>query len=377
MSSISKSQNQSIQKSKRLCFVSSTLSNGGAERALSNLLCNMDLTHLEVTVLLLNGVVTYPVPSSVKIVDLRKRSPFHIPLCFILLMYHLLKLKPKIVISVWSFPSLLTGLAMFFTRSKSIWIPRIANNPADEEFGWKKWVFNWLYKKADRFIVLCNELRDNFVDHYPFSSGKTNLIRNGFNLRELNEKASQLSPDISIPNEPFMISVGSLTDQKRHDVLLKAYAQLPESDQIPLLILGGGPLHDNLTALANELGINNKVHFKGFVTNPYPYVKHAKLFVLASDFEGLCNAAIEAQCLGTPAVITSCPTGNREIVVEGQTGFLVPIGDPQKMAQSISKALNQKTISSQMRIDSERLVSEKYKIQRSVADMHSLIEEIC
>lgn len=371
------SRNTDKQTKIKICFVSSTLSNGGAERALSNLLCNMDLSNLEVTVLLLNGVVTYPVPDSVKVVDLYKRSPLHIPLCFCLLMYQLLKVKPQMVVSVWSFPSLLTGLAIFLSRLKTAWLPRIANNPNDEEYGWKKWVFTRLYKQARAFIVLCDELREAFIAHYPFAANKTYLIRNGFDLNELNNKACRITSDINIPDEQYMVSVGSLTAQKRHDVLLQAYALLPEEDQIPLIILGGGPLQKSLTALANELAIADKVYFKGFVTNPYPYVKHSKLFVLASDFEGLCNAAIEAQCLGVPAVITRCPTGNAEIVVEGKTGFLVPINNPVKFAQVVSKALNQKTISGQMKVDSEKLVSEKYKIQRTVADMQSLIKEVC
>lgn len=336
----------------------------------------MHIENYDVTVLLLNRVVSYPVPNSVNIIDLRKRSPFHIPLCFILLVYHLIKLKPTIVVSVWSFPSLLTGIALWVANVKTKWLPRIANSPADEEFGLRKRVFNFLYKRAVGFIVLCEELQNEFEAHYPFAINKTYLIRNGFDLDELNHRAVQKSEDIILPIGPYIISVGSLKSQKRHDVLLKAYAALDRNSRPPLMILGEGPLRGSLQKLAKQLGIENDVIFKGFVTNPYPYVKNAELFVLASDYEGLCNAAIEAQCLGIPAVITACPTGNREIVEEGVTGMLSPIGDPKILSKNIELLLSDNLKLAAMGESAKKLISNKYRIEVSAKKFDLLLKKL-
>jgi len=358
---------------KKVCFVSSSLSNGGAERALSNLLCNMDLTGLDIQLLLLNKVITYPIPENVTVVDLRKRSALYLPLCFIMLMFHLMRIKPDVVISIWSFPSLLTGLALKITRLKSRWIVRIANNPADQEYGIKKRMFNWLYQHADEFIVLCDELKEKFIEYYPFSKNKTHLIRNGFNFDDLNLKASEDIGDDNFLSSRYIVSVGSLSKQKRYDVLLRAFALIEPHNRIPLLILGDGPLKEDLKVLAEELGILSEVIFKGFVKNPYPYVKNAQLFVLASDYEGLCNAAIEAQCLGIPAVITDCPTGNREIVEDGKTGYLFTIEDSTEMASKIVKLLTNDDLIKQMACSAKLITNEKFRIEKSALSLRKVI----
>jgi glycosyltransferase involved in cell wall biosynthesis len=360
---------------KRVCFVSSTLSSGGAERALSNLLCNMDRENLCITVLLLNGIVTYPVPADVNIIDLRKRSAIYLPFCFYLLIRNLIKLKPHVLISVWSFPSLLTGLALKITRLKTNWVVRVANNPADQEDDWRKKIFSWLYKHAQRYIVLCDDLEQNFIAYYPYSKGKTHMIRNGFDLASLQQKAKiKLDDDFEFDQE-YMVSVGSLSSQKRYDQLFKAYAMLDAKYQIPLIILGDGPLKNDLQKLAAELNLSNKVVFKGYVTNPYPFVANAKVFVLNSDYEGLCNAAIEAQCLGVPAVITDCPTGNREIVEQSITGLLVPTRNPQLMAEGIQRILDlDQEAYQQMRKQATDIVGSKYRVENSVKQLNSLID---
>ena len=362
---------------KSICFVSSTMSSGGAERALSNLLCNMERDNYRITVLLLNGIVTYPVPADVDIIDLRKRSAIYLPFCFFLLMRHLIKLKPDVLISVWSFPSLLTGFALKITRLKTNWVVRVANNPADQEDDWRKKVFYWLYKHAQRYIVLCDDLEKNFIRYYPYSNGKTHMIRNGFDLGNLQQKANvRLNDDFDFEQD-YMVSVGSLSKQKRYDLLLKAYALLDIKYQIPLVILGDGPLIKSLQDLSVELNIAHLVVFKGYVNNPYPFVANAKVFVLNSDYEGLCNAVIEAQCLGVPAVITDCPTGNREIVEQTITGILVPIGDPKAMAEGIQRILNlDEDQYQQMSRQATSLVGKKYRIENSARNFNELLLEL-
>lgn len=370
-------ERKNVKKLKRVCFVSSTLSSGGAERALSNLLCNMDRENLAITVLLLNGVITYPVPEDVNIIDLRKRSALYLPLCFILLMRHLLQLKPDIVISVWSFPSLLTGLAIKITRLNTNWIVRVANNPASQEDDWRKKLFYWLYKHANRYIVLCDDLKENFEAFYPYSKGKTRMIRNGFDVESLKQKAGVVLDDCFNLEQRYLVSVGSLTTQKRYDILLKAYALLEPEYQVPLVILGDGPLRKELEQLAHKLDIARNITFKGFVSNPYPFVANASIFVLNSDYEGLCNAAIEAQCLGTPAVITDCPTGNREIVAPHKTGLLVKMADPQAMAEGIQTVLQLSTADYlRMRQQATEQVGAKYRIENAANNLNKLISEL-
>lgn len=133
-------------------------------------------------------------------------------------------------------------------------------------------------------------------------------------------------------NEEYLIHVGKFNNAKRHDVLLRAYAI--SGIETPLLLLGVGPNYDRTRELANDLGIGERVHFKGFKKNPYPYIKQAKFMVMSSDFEGLGMVILEALALGTPVVSTDCPSGPSEILPAKN---LVPVGDLQMLANLINQ----------------------------------------
>ena len=77
----------------------------------------------------------------------------------------------------------------------------------------------------------------------------------------------------------------------------------------------------------------------GYQENPYSYMKRASLFVLSSSWEGLPNVLIEAMATGTPVVSTDCPSGPREILMDGKYGLLVPVDSPAELGRAILRTL--------------------------------------
>lgn len=130
---------------------------------------------------------------------------------------------------------------------------------------------------------------------------------------------------------PYIVHVGKFKTEKRHDILLKAFAQ--SSFQGHLVLIGQGALRPDVEKLANDLGIQHRVIFAGQLTNPFPAIKNAQLLVLSSDFEGLGMVLLEAVALGTPTLRTDCPCGPNEIVGAQQ---LVPAGDVKALAAKLS-----------------------------------------
>ncbi len=108
---------------------------------------------------------------------------------------------------------------------------------------------------------------------------------------------------------------------------------------VRLLILGEGADREALEGRARELCISDDVSFPGFVSNPYPYMRRAAVFVLSSSWEGLPTVLIEALALGAPIVSTDCPDGPREILADGKYGQLVPVGKADDLAAEIELAL--------------------------------------
>jgi glycosyltransferase involved in cell wall biosynthesis len=106
-----------------------------------------------------------------------------------------------------------------------------------------------------------------------------------------------------------------------------------------LTILGEGPLERQLKEQAVGLGVDHAVTFMGFQENPWPYVKHADLFILCSRYEGLPNALLEVLALDVPVVATDCPGGVREIQKSAPHIVLVPPESPSVLADAMVSVL--------------------------------------
>ena len=124
---------------------------------------------------------------------------------------------------------------------------------------------------------------------------------------------------------------------KRQDILLKAYkkADVPYK----LILLGEGKDEKKINTLIKNMGLKTQVILPGFSNNPFTWIKHAKLFIFSSDFEGFPRTLIESLIIGTPVISTDCPTGPREILTGTLEEFLVPKGDIDALATKINQAL--------------------------------------
>jgi glycosyltransferase involved in cell wall biosynthesis len=136
-----------------------------------------------------------------------------------------------------------------------------------------------------------------------------------------------------------VLAVGSLKPIKDYPNLLSAFAMLCEQFDTRLLILGEGECRPALEEQARKLGIQSRIFMPGFVKDLFPYYKHADLHVLSSTGEGLPTVIIEALAVGTPVVSTDCPSGPREILVDGKFGSLVPLGDAKALAEAMQESL--------------------------------------
>lgn len=144
------------------------------------------------------------------------------------------------------------------------------------------------------------------------------------------------------PHNKEIVTVGRLTAPKNHELLISAFAKVvAELPDYRLVIYGEGPKLEVLKALANKLGVDDKVFFAGYTTNVYESIKDAALFVLSSDYEGMPNALMEAMATGLPCISTDCDgAGARELIDDGESGILVTKGDVDDLAAAMKKVLN-------------------------------------
>jgi glycosyltransferase involved in cell wall biosynthesis len=134
---------------------------------------------------------------------------------------------------------------------------------------------------------------------------------------------------------PLLLGMGRLHDSKAHDVSLQALAELPEAY---LWIAGVGPLEAKLKAMAQALGVEDRVRFLGWRTDPSALYRAADVCVFPSRYEPLGNVVIQAWAHGLP-VVAAASQGPKALIEDGRDGLLVPIDDAQALADGVRQLL--------------------------------------
>jgi glycosyltransferase involved in cell wall biosynthesis len=161
-----------------------------------------------------------------------------------------------------------------------------------------------------KLITVSSALQED-VRNFGIKPAKITTIYNPFDLKKIRERSKEATP---FDGEQFLLHVGRFHPQKRHDRLLEAFQRCGYPGK--LLLLGGGNPESKsaIQETAKHLGIENRVLFGGFVSNPYAVMRAAEALVLSSDYEGLGNVLIEALICGTQVISTNCPYGPSEIL---------------------------------------------------------------
>ena len=141
----------------------------------------------------------------------------------------------------------------------------------------------------------------------------------------------------------FILGVGRLHQQKGFDRLLAAYRGLGQPE-LHLVILGEGEQRRTLVSSAQELGVAERVHFPGWVTEVETWYRNAACFVLSSRFEGWPNVLVEAMANGCPVVSFDCQYGPSEIIEDGRNGLLVPEGDVEGLTMAMARVVDDEAL---------------------------------
>ena len=142
-----------------------------------------------------------------------------------------------------------------------------------------------------------------------------------------------------------ILTVGRLHHQKAYDVLLEAFARLVGVREASRLsIVGTGELETALRCQAERLGIAERVTWHGQVDDPTVFYRETALFVLASRYEGVPNAMLEAMAWGLPLIISDASPGPLEYVEHNVTGLVVPVEDPIALAKAMEQLMNDENL---------------------------------
>jgi len=206
--------------------------------------------------------------------------------------------------------------------------------------GWSKnifknFCFKYIFKLADEIIVNSIDFKKKFKSKFNLS---TICIYNPLNKKEIIKKSKIKSKYIFKKKKIYLINVARFTDQKDQITLLKAINIIKERLNFSLLIVGYGKKKNFLLNYIKKNNLKKNVKILPYQNNPFNLIKLSDIFILTSIYEGLPNVLLEAQVLKKFIISSDCPTGPREILLNGKAGYLFKMRDYKKLAQLIIKA---------------------------------------
>ncbi len=185
-----------------------------------------------------------------------------------------------------------------------------------------------------QIITVSDGVKNDLIKYVKVRPASIQTIYNPFHFDKLNHLAVQAMPQyLSFKSKKYIIHVGTFTIRvKRQDLLIKAFAM--SKLKCKLVILGKGKDEKEIHALIKKYSLEGRGIIAGFHHNPYPWIKHARLLLVTSRYEGFGNVLIEAMSLGTPVLSTNCG-GPNEILINDMADCLVPNNNASILAKKM------------------------------------------
>lgn len=225
-----------------------------------------------------------------------------------------------------------------------------------------------LLHQADLIVGVSRQVLDDFLgDGVPDT--RTRVIYNGIDFARLDQRPGKdLRPLLGIPAGTTLIgAAGSLIRRKGHDVLIRALGLLTGEQALHLLIASDGPEREALQRLTAELGLSGRVHFLGYHDDITDVYESCDVMVLASRADAFGLVLAEAGYSRRPVVATRVG-GIPEVVVDGETGLLVPPDDPQALAGALQRLVDDKALRERLGAAGRVCAQTRFSVQRMAAD---------
>ena len=344
-----------MTENKKLAFVVTSMGRGGAERVvsiLSNYYANIGW---DVTIIMLwHNKVGYALDEKIKILNLsddKKSFKKQLGTVLFKLIKQLKEIKPDVVVSFIAENCPVADIACKLAKVRHITSERIDPGAVKRNMVIQK-AINFFYKRCDCVVFQTERAKKFYSEKIQ---RKSVVIGNPV----------QVSQDVAEIKKNKIVSAGRLEKQKNHKMLISSFAKVCKKyPNYVLEIYGEGKLRAELQEHIKHLNVENNVFLKGNVAGLHQEINDAQIFVLSSNYEGLSNALLEAMMLELACVSTEC-AGSDEVIVNGENGLLVPVGDENALEKAIVSLIENESLRDKISANGKKSV-EKFKTENII-----------
>ena len=242
------------------------------------------------------------------------------------------------------------------------------------------WLERFSARFTDKIITLTKSGIEPYIKAGIGQKSQFDYIYNGVDVERLRKRKVdriQKRQEIGVENDCFLVvTAGRLVPVKGHTYLITAIAQvITEIPNIRLVFLGDGELRGELLGQVKTLGLEKQVLFPGMRSDVPEIISCSDLFVLPSVNEGFGVVLLEAMAMRCPIVATNVG-GVPEVVLDGETGILVPPGDPVPLARGIIQLLKDPSIALKMAECGYQRLKACFDIRETVSKTEHLYKEL-
>ncbi|SIS51237.1 GalNAc-alpha-(1-_4)-GalNAc-alpha-(1-_3)-diNAcBac-PP-undecaprenol alpha-1,4-N-acetyl-D-galactosaminyltransferase [Zobellia uliginosa] len=356
---------------KKIAFVIYSLGSGGAERVVTGLANDLIKRHDIIIITLIKATPFYSLDQRIQIVHCSEEIKTNTNVIRSLLdgvnrvkaiQKFIKQFHIELLISFMTTSNIYSIWAAKWSKIPCI-ISERANHNVDIPPKSLIKLRNYSYKYCDFLIVQTEGNKEYYTK--IISPNKIVVIQNP--VGKLLQSKRQLNLN-SNHRKQHILNVGSLKSGKAQDLLINAFANIPNVDW-KLIFVGDGPLKQELIKLAENLGVSNQTLFVGKKKDVHTYYNEASIFVFTSEHEGFPNALMEALFFGIPSISTNCPYGPSDLISDGENGFLIPVGNQKILESKLIELMKNKELQDKFRtkaIESTKnlrvdIISEKWE----------------
>jgi glycosyltransferase involved in cell wall biosynthesis len=357
----------------KICYLIGQLGKGGAEKQLYELVKGINRKVFDPVVISLNqggywgGEIR---KLNIRLIELQRKRSFEFARLFKLIK--ILKAEKPDIVHTYMFAANSYGrIAAIIDRVPVI----IASERNLVEIGKDKNKFDiYIDKLLAPFSqgIICNsdKASKSLVEKYSFNGSKVFTVHNGIDASPVRNGISNRIKIIG--------TVGSLYPQKNHSLFLdmaKIVLERSENKDIKFLIVGKGPLRNELERCSKALNIESNVAFAGEREDVPELLQTMDIFVMTSLYEGLPNAIIEAMAAGLPVIATDVG-GNSELVINRETGFLCRSNDAKALAEKVVSLINNEQEAKRMGKNGKKRALSEFGVERMIRKTENIYMEL-